>query len=393
MYTVSFSSEAIYAFYKDKITDALNSKGLGVESVIFDDNQKQVTLPYSRSELKMFFKRDADLGFLSEINSLSPMDSKTPEGISIGRDTDLRTELEPIIISAQNDFNTWKKSRVTSPPYANPKTNVALVRSSLDQDGGALVIGEIHTHQSPQFLLQDDEVMGEIKKQNGVLLLEMFPKKYTDMTNEWIKSPPDTPMPRKLELFAEGIDQNYGLSPNGYIKTLQNAKKHGVELQFFEGEDTTLLWYSGLNSKDLPSGSTDEHSEDILGTMRGRLMNHSAASVGKELQRQGKKLVYKIGDSHACNFHSSFSGVAEAVGGVSVFYRDNGNRLDFLSDGQSDWHQSTSSNIIITDNPNTRSRSVDAKRGLGQFPRGHHIGLNIAAEKWTERFSRSPAVR
>jgi hypothetical protein len=243
-------------------------------------------------------------------------------------------------------------------------------------------------------LLQDDEVMGEIKKQNGVLLLEMFPKKYTDMTNEWIKSSPDTPMPPKLELFAEGLDNNYELAPNGYIKTLRNAKQHGVEVCFFEGEDTTLLWYNGLKTKDLSANFAEAHSgADLLGTMRGMLMNHAAASAGKEFQKQGRKLVYKIGDSHACNFHASFPGVAEAVGGVSVFYRDSSDRLDFMGDGHSNYQDKTSSNIIVTDNPNTGIRSVDAKRGLGEFPRGHHIGRNEASEKWAERFARSPAVR
>lgn len=289
-------------------------------SVEFNDDQQEVTFFHHEKEIACIFA-------VEKLGKMLPASlSVTRQALALTRAK--RTSLHPVQSSRDAIVQRIAELSQAADVYlsrANPayvpvpeSTQKKDVIETLLKNRAGICIGESsHSDITPKkFLIENMQKF----KQEGVTTL-FLEHVFYDSTQKWmdeyLKSPPGTPMPLYLERYLSDLDygQNNLSKENTFINVVKAAKMAGIRVV---GTDTVVSYLSGAHDKE---GIVDEEA-------RVKGMNVTAAQIIEREKGKGKFIAF-MGGAHVGSMHG-IPGVANLLHCPSMLIEDNNQPAESL---------------------------------------------------------------
>ena len=191
------------------------------------------------------------------------------------------------------------------------------------------VVGELHAHQSPRLTIATK--LPELAENKGALVLEHLYTNRQEMLDEYLRSPPDAPLPPLLRLTVDFLDREFAQdSKDGaYYSPKQlilDAKRAGVPVYGIDSDAALANSYQTIEknpSSSVKFGNSGNYPEDPY-YYRVLTMNENARAVIAHAREScpGKILV-NVGSCHARPYDAlDVPDIGNLVGGASVVVSD-----------------------------------------------------------------------
>jgi hypothetical protein len=283
-------------YYKLKSYFEAKIKELDLKNplIFFDDDAYRIDIGYGEKEFSALF---ADfLGFrglydtliLGKVSFLgkSPEHYFFAECIHPDYEEFLKTEKDRLLTMELDEPLSPRKKL---PPFdTTQQDDKSLIEMCFMEHQGC-IIGENHVDQSPKQFLIDNMPIFKAQGVTTLYMEHLLHERHQTMLDDWLRSPPEVPMPIELEQYLNYLDKGYSLTGTAtFLGIVKAAKENGIRIVAIDTEVTYQL--GAMNTL----GTLND--TDVI-KKRYQAMNRIAVDRFREYN-DGEKFVAFIGSGH-----------------------------------------------------------------------------------------------
>jgi len=390
-YTIYFDSDAGQEYHtiRSGLIEDFERVGLENPKVRFNDTEKIIELGYIHQELMAFLNPTRYALPLGDPR-FSPSDKILENNKKPYRIERAAGDLAEEFIQEKDKAIAFFES-FTPPAAQKPLVDASSDESLIDSllvkaMHKCLVVGEGHYERSAnQFLISN---MAAIKEAGvNTLFIESIFTNQQRALDEWRASPPDTPMPREIEVFVDYQDHQHSLDSKKYgglglgkytrKNLLMEAKRQEMRIVGFETEVSLEAGFSELGP-DVAHliGFGTAHTAYY----RHLLMHYQVITAAQETLQQDELPGIFVGAAHTIDYEEPqceliVPGLAKAFGTASVVFSDepslHPNTPPRVEQSESEIH--AQADVVLIRNPDTHGISNKFRQNAKESRLNHEV--------------------